>query len=241
MSEKEKGAIPFESAPQGNTSADDSTVEQLRIVSRLASADRAAEVTLTATAAAINAEYALAVHHATTAIEHARRIGQLLLDVKASVHHGEFLPWLDANVEFSRRQAQRYMAAAQGKPLPMRGIAALPKNDTVSYLTLNDIPMPRFKAGEYLRAVAVVVDVWYDELLILPATDGGAFVGHINGPADGEQMSGDSTVWTWRSDSIPVEDLRSSVIVFSFPWDRAKIVERSPLHAFARSPFAGSA
>ena len=77
----------------------------------------------------INAEHAEAVKHADLAIEHARRAGALLLEVKATLDHGAFLPWIDENVNVSRRQAQRYMRAAQGKPTTARAI----KNDTVSH------------------------------------------------------------------------------------------------------------
>lgn len=192
---------------------------------------------LNATAATINAEHALAVHHATTSIEHARRIGQLLLDVKATVGYGKFQPWLDANVEFSRRQAQRYMAAAQGRPLPVRKVASLPKNDTVSLLTLADIPMPRFRTGELLRAVSVIPDGWYDEFLLIPSVDGKAFVAHINGPADGDQLADEGTFCTWRRTSVDVADLPRLPLVFGFPWDSAEIVERRPHPGCEINPF----
>ncbi len=85
-------------------------------------------------AADIEHEHGLAVNHAQTAIKHAKRAGELLLQVKAGLPHGTFLPWVAANLTISARQAQRYMRAAQGKPLPARKIAALPKCDTASYL-----------------------------------------------------------------------------------------------------------
>ena len=78
----------------------------------------------------IRVEHAAAQQHAERAIEHAKRAGQLLMQVKAELPHGEFLPWIDANLEVSRRQAQRYMRAAQGKPMTARKI----KSDTVSHL-----------------------------------------------------------------------------------------------------------
>lgn len=81
-------------------------------------------------AADINAAHADAVKHATSAIDYAKQAGELLLKVKQKLPHGAFGAWLEANVEVSERQAQRYMAAAQGKPLPIRHI----KSDTVSDL-----------------------------------------------------------------------------------------------------------
>ena len=81
-------------------------------------------------AAEINEQHRLAVNHAGSAIEHAKRAGELLTQVKADLPHGAFLAWVEAHVEVSPRQAQRYMAAAQGRALPMRTI----KDDTVSQL-----------------------------------------------------------------------------------------------------------
>lgn len=190
------------------------------------------------TAGSINAEHALALHHADAALEHARRIGQLLIEAKAALAHGEFTPWVAANIAFSMRQAQRYMAAAQGRPLPVRKIASLPKNDTVSLLTLDAIPMPHFKAGEFLRAVAVVADGWHDEFLLMPSVDGEAFVAHINGPADDDQLADEGAVCTWRRSSVDVSDLPRLPLVFSFPWERAEIVERRPHPGFEANPFA---
>lgn len=86
--------------------------------------------TLSSIAAAINAEHGLACKHAETAVEHARRAGQLLLQAKSTLGHGKFLPWVASTCTVSQRQAQRYMAAAQGKPLPIRQV----KNDTASHL-----------------------------------------------------------------------------------------------------------
>lgn len=185
-------------------------------------------------ALAINSEHTLAMQHAESAVEHARRVGQLLIEAKSALQHGEFQPWLASHVAFSTRQAQRYMSAAQGKPLPVRKIA-LPKNDTVSRLTLDDIPMPRFRAGEFLRAVAVVADAWRDELLVLPDCGNGAFVAHINGPGDDGGFADEGTLITWRSASVNVVNLRRLPIVFSFPWDRAEIVERYPHQGFEKN------
>lgn len=81
-------------------------------------------------AAEINEQHRLAVHHAGNAIEHAKRAGELLTRVKAALPHGAFLAWVEAHVEVSPRQAQRYMAAAQGRALPLRTI----KSDMVSHL-----------------------------------------------------------------------------------------------------------
>ena len=83
-----------------------------------------------ALASEINEAHAQAIRHAGTAIDFAKQAGALLLQVKNELAHGEFLPWLEANCTVSDRQARRYMASAQGKPLPIRSI----KNDTMLLL-----------------------------------------------------------------------------------------------------------
>jgi len=90
-----------------------------------------------ALASEINQAHANAVRHAGTAIDFAKHAGELLLQVKAELKHGEFIPWLAANCDVSDRQARRYMAAALGKPVPMRVL----KTDTVSDLPAIEITM----------------------------------------------------------------------------------------------------
>jgi hypothetical protein len=82
----------------------------------------------------INSLHHKAIEHADKAINFAKQAGELLLQVKADLTHGDFLPWLAANCVVSPRQAQRYMAAAQGKPLPVSMI----KSDTMSHLPAAD-------------------------------------------------------------------------------------------------------
>jgi Protein of unknown function (DUF3102) len=65
-----------------------------------------------ALAAEINAEHEAAFGKAREAIEHARRAGELLLEAKAAVGHGKWLPWLKANCHFGERTAQGYMRLA---------------------------------------------------------------------------------------------------------------------------------
>ena len=81
----------------------------------------------------INRLHTLARATAADAIEYARQAGLHLLSVKETQPHGEFGKWLEANVNVSQRQAQRYMAAAQGKAVSMADLTV--KYDTVSHLT----------------------------------------------------------------------------------------------------------
>lgn len=64
-------------------------------------------------AAVINDEHRAAYGCAQEAIEHARVAGEHLLKAKAALKHGEWLPWLAANVDVGERQARRYMAVAE--------------------------------------------------------------------------------------------------------------------------------
>jgi len=90
----------------------------------------------------INMHHQNATKQATDAVESAIAAGQLLLKVKATVPHGEWTNWLKEHVTVSDRQAQRYMAAAQGKAVSLRMLAG--KTDTVSDLKPHIfVPLPR--------------------------------------------------------------------------------------------------
>lgn len=65
----------------------------------------------------INLEHQLANSKASEAVQHATNCGLMLLQVKASLNHGEWLPWLNGEIESGRlavkeRQAQKYMQLA---------------------------------------------------------------------------------------------------------------------------------
>ena len=68
----------------------------------------------------INLEYRLANAKAKEAVQHAANCGRMLLQVKASLAHGEWLPWLDGEIEAGRlevgsTQARVYMRIAANK------------------------------------------------------------------------------------------------------------------------------
>ena len=44
--------------------------------------------------------------------EHAAECGRRLIEAKALLPHGEWLPWLEANTEVIPRQSQKYMRLA---------------------------------------------------------------------------------------------------------------------------------
>lgn len=65
-----------------------------------------------ATAKQINEQHRLAVGSAETAIEHAIMCGQMLVDKKVSLAHGEFQEWIAKNCEFAYSTGARYMKVA---------------------------------------------------------------------------------------------------------------------------------
>ena len=60
-------------------------------------------------AQAIDREHQAAHEAARTALQHALECRRLLLQAKAAVAHGEWLPWLEANTNVGVRQSQTYM------------------------------------------------------------------------------------------------------------------------------------
>jgi hypothetical protein len=68
---------------------------------------------LDALAAEIRSEVHFAERRFMESVEHAIRAGELLLEAKAQLSHGEWLPWLTANFESGVRSAQGYMRLAK--------------------------------------------------------------------------------------------------------------------------------
>ena len=64
-------------------------------------------------AARINAAHANAEAASATVVQCAVEAGQLLLEVKETMAHGAFGPWLDNNVTFARQTARHYMRLAK--------------------------------------------------------------------------------------------------------------------------------
>lgn len=61
----------------------------------------------------INALHREVQEHRTQALLKARAAGELLLEVKQSLKHGEYLAWLEANFEGSQPKAWRYTRIAE--------------------------------------------------------------------------------------------------------------------------------
>ena len=71
---------------------------------------------LTALADRINAEHPQAETALHDGLRHAVEAGRLLLEAKATVAHGEWLPWLESNFDGSTRTARAYMLVATRLP-----------------------------------------------------------------------------------------------------------------------------
>lgn len=69
--------------------------------------------------------------YARQAVDFAQQAGRTLLAVKATLKHGEFIPWVEQHCGVSARQVQRYMAAAKGRLPPARKLLDGPtRSDT---------------------------------------------------------------------------------------------------------------
>jgi hypothetical protein len=61
----------------------------------------------------INALHDAALNLAGQAVAKAAECGQKLIEAKAKCKHGEWLPWMEANLKFTRRTATSYMSVAE--------------------------------------------------------------------------------------------------------------------------------
>ena len=108
----------------------------------------------------------LAAHNAclaamSTALDHAKRAGDLLNSAKEQAKHGEWLPWLATNCPgLSARTAQGYMRIAREWPRVQEA-----NTKRASYLSIRE-------------ALAVLADEWIDPNDLAP--------GGCDGDADGD-------------------------------------------------------
>jgi hypothetical protein len=93
----------------------------------------AASNSLADLAARIKAEHGAAAQSLKDSVRHAMTAGDLLIEAKARVPHGRWLPWLADHVSISERTAQLYMRVAKNRA----EIENQMRND-VADLTLNE-------------------------------------------------------------------------------------------------------
>lgn len=63
----------------------------------------------------INREHELFESSMRNSVEHAIRCGELLAEQKAKLNHGEWIPWVENNLDFSDRHARRYIKIASNR------------------------------------------------------------------------------------------------------------------------------
>jgi len=71
--------------------------------------------TLSELARRIDAEHGAVATALCSALAHAIAAGELLIEAKAKVHHGQWLKWIKANCSVPRRTAAHYMALARAR------------------------------------------------------------------------------------------------------------------------------
>src|SRR4051794_23039449 len=103
--------------------------------------DLARSNTLVDLAARIRIEHAATSAALRTSVEHAMTAGDLLLEAKAEVPHGHWLPWLREHCVISERTAQLYMRTAKNRnavEVQIRnGVADLTLNEAAALLFLS--------------------------------------------------------------------------------------------------------
>jgi hypothetical protein len=91
-------------------------------------------------AARIKAEHEAAAESLKDSVRHAIAAGELLIEAKARLQHGQWLPWLWDHCTISERTAQLYMRVAKNRAeieTQMRnGVADLSLNETAALLML---------------------------------------------------------------------------------------------------------
>jgi hypothetical protein len=105
------------------------------------SIDTARSNSLTDLAARIRAEHEATSEALKSSVEHGIAAGELLVEAKAKVPHGQWLPWLRDNCSISERTAQLYMRCAKNRTAIetqiRNGVADLSLNEAAAILMLS--------------------------------------------------------------------------------------------------------
>jgi hypothetical protein len=101
----------------------------------------AASNSLPELAARIRAEHEATGDALKSSIDHSMAAGELLIEAKAKVPHGQWLPWLKDNCAISERTAQLYMRLAKNRTAIedqiRNGVADLSLNEAAALLMLS--------------------------------------------------------------------------------------------------------
>jgi hypothetical protein len=102
-------------------------------------------------AAEINKSHACVEQTFRDGVAHAIRAGELLIEAKASVPHGQWDKWLKANITFRPRTARVYMQIAALDPEKRQRVADLPLRKAINAIrNLEHLP-PEERREELLR------------------------------------------------------------------------------------------
>lgn len=143
-----------------------------------------------------NRHHENAMRLANGAVDSAKAAGQLLLLAKKVTPHGCWIKLLETDLNVSPRQAQRYMAIAQGKAAPLRELTG--KNDTVSYLEDSNRSSGIWKNGKW-RPEAGCMYLFKEDgasYWVQPSTESGLWF-HVCKHYSGEKMSTDGFKRQW--------------------------------------------
>lgn len=112
-------------------------------------------------AAEINREHQLCYSVFRTSLEHAMRAGELLVQAKEQVSHGQWLPWVEANCEFARNTATGYMQLHSYRELLNdRPVDHLGVREAIAYIakqtlqqgkSKNIFTFPNFRGNEQMQ------------------------------------------------------------------------------------------
>ncbi len=96
---------------------------------------------LTDLAARFKVEHQACITSLADSIRHAIAAGELLIEAKAQLKHGQWLPWLSGHCEVSERSAQLYMRAAKNRTTIeseiRNAVADLSLNEAMALLALS--------------------------------------------------------------------------------------------------------
>ena len=112
----------------------------------------------------INEVYALSEKAASSAIDYAIQIGELLTEAKAGMVHGTWIPWVDANLKFKSDQASRYMRLA-GYKKEIEANASL-KTDLNILSLLKQLTPPKPEPAIPAQKPAAVPPLPKDEVIV---------------------------------------------------------------------------
>jgi hypothetical protein len=169
-----------------------------------------------------------AMDSADNALACARQAGQLLLEVKSQLPHGQFIRWLGENVAVSPRQAQRYMAFAQGKEPAVKQLFG--KNDTMSHLLESLAP------DEYAH-IRGRIDNLCSEFFLMPINETFVHTAYIVGKNyEGEDPE---RYCDFSKRGVSREFLLDRIKHGMYPLRNAEIIESFPMpEGITKNPFA---